>query len=149
MTTENQNNGSPTFGTGFAATYPRTEPCDTGLGTFECLDGRAKSPIMKTADQEKGAAALIGEKADQAVEAMGAGLETVGRNIREHAPEHGVISAAGHTVGEKLEAGGHYLEEHGLTGIATDVTDLIRRNPIPLLLCGLGIGFFAARMVRR
>jgi hypothetical protein len=133
----NTTTGEP--GTEFG-TYPGTESCCTAVEPSLC---------EQSAEQNKSTAALIGEKADHAVEAVGVGLEAVGRNIREHVPDVAVIGPAGHAVGDKLEAGGHYLEDHGLSGIAKDVTEIIRRNPIPLLLCGLGLGFLMARMTRR
>jgi len=83
------------------------------------------------------------------VEAIGAGMESVGRSIYEHAPDHGVLGTAGHTVGSKLEAGGHYLEDRGLKGIGDDVTSIIRRHPVPALFIGFGIGILAARLFRR
>jgi len=97
----------------------------------------------------KEAAAYVGDKAERASEAVACGIEAVGRSLREHSPDHGILCNAGHTVGAKLEAGGHYLHEHGISGVADDITNIVRRNPIPTLLVGLGIGFLLARMARR
>jgi len=83
------------------------------------------------------------------VKAIGVGMESVGRSIYEHAPGHGILGNAGHTVGSKLEAGGHYLEDRGLKGIGDDVTSMIRRHPVPALLIGVGIGILVARLFRR
>lgn len=47
-----------------------------------------------------------------------------------------------------MESTGEYLEEKGLSGMAGDVTDLIRRNPLPALLIAVGIGFLIARSFR-
>jgi hypothetical protein len=44
-----------------------------------------------------------------------------------------------------LESGGRYLQQEGLSGIMDDVTELVKRNPIPALLLGIGIGFILAR----
>jgi hypothetical protein len=41
------------------------------------------------------------------------------------------------------------LEEHGFKGIGEDVTNMIRRNPVPALLVGVGVGFLIAQMMRR
>jgi len=101
------------------------------------------------ADEAKSAATVIGEKAEQATEAIGAGMESVGRSIREHAPEQGVLGNAGRAVGDKIEAGGHYLEAQGLKGMCNDLTNTIRSNPIPALCVAFGIGFLAVRLFRR
>jgi uncharacterized protein YjbJ (UPF0337 family) len=44
-------------------------------------------------------------------------------------------------VGSALESTGHYLREDGLRNIGTDLTDLVRRNPVPAILCGIGAGY--------
>jgi hypothetical protein len=51
-------------------------------------------------------------------------------------------------VASALDSTGHYLEEQGLSGMAEDLTNLIRRNPIPALLIGVGLGYLLARMTR-
>jgi hypothetical protein len=43
---------------------------------------------------------------------------------------------------------GAYVQEKGLQGLSGDLTDLIRRYPVPALLVGLGIGFVLGRSVR-
>jgi hypothetical protein len=52
-------------------------------------------------------------------------------------------------VANTLENTGRHLQKEGLKGIADDVTNLIRRNPIPALLVGLGVGFLIARATTR
>jgi len=52
-------------------------------------------------------------------------------------------------VGGAMEESGHYLREDGLNKIATDLTNLVRRNPIPALLCGVAVGFVLAQTTRR
>src|SRR5438067_10336368 len=95
---------SGAFGAESATTYPGTETCCTAPESAIC--------DQMAADQTKSTAEVIGEKADHAVEAVGVGMETVGRNIREHTPHIAGIGAAGAAIGEKIEAGGHYLEDH-------------------------------------
>jgi hypothetical protein len=52
-------------------------------------------------------------------------------------------------VADTLGAAGSYLQEKNLEHMAGDVSDLIRRYPIPSLLIGLGIGYLLARSTRR
>ena len=42
---------------------------------------------------------------------------------------------------------GTYVQEKGLQGLSGDLTDLIRRHPVPALLIGLGIGYVLGRSV--
>jgi hypothetical protein len=92
--------------------------------------------------------AFVGDKAEQATSAVGRGMESLGSTIREHAPREGMMHTAGEKVAESLESGGRYLEEHHLREIGNDLTNLIRRNPIPALLLGIGVGFLLARAIR-
>lgn len=112
---------------------------------------RTESPsfVSDVAKKTKQAAEFVGAKAEQATEAVGAGMESLGKSIREHEPEKGMLHNAGEAIADKLEGGGRYLEQHGLTGIGEDLTNMIRRNPIPALLIGVGIGVLLARMTRR
>ena len=38
--------------------------------------------------------------------------------------------------------------DQGFSGLAEDMTTMIRRNPIPALLIGFGLGFLLARTFR-
>ena len=107
------------------------------------------SLATKAVEKTTGAASFLEEKAEQATEAVGAGMESLGETIHEHKPGEGVFGNAAEAVADKLKAGGHYLEEKGLKGIGEDITNMIRRNPVPVLLIGVGVGFLLARMMRR
>jgi len=93
----------------------------------------------------KDAASSIGEKAEDAASAVGSGLKSLGNTIRDHTPQDGMVGKASSAVADTLESTGRYLQEEGLKGIADDVTNLIRRNPIPAMLVGVGVGFLIAR----
>lgn len=95
------------------------------------------------------AASTVGEKAEQGVAAVGTGMKSLAGSIREHAPIGGVMGTASSKVAQTLESSGRYLEEEGLHGMGKDLTNLIRRNPIPAVLIGIGIGFLIARSTSR
>jgi hypothetical protein len=95
------------------------------------------------------AATAIGEKAEQSVAGVGCGMQSLAGSIREHAPLTGVMHTASVKVADTLESSGRYLKEEGLHGMAEDLTSLIRRNPIPAVLIGVGIGFLIARSTTR
>jgi len=75
-------------------------------------------------------------------------MESFGETLRDKLPKEGMIGNAGQAIGEKFETGGRYLEEKGLKGIGEDVTNLIRTNPVPALLVGIGLGFLLAKVMR-
>jgi hypothetical protein len=75
-------------------------------------------------------------------------MQSFAETVRERGPSSGMLGGATSAVADTLESTGEYLESHGLSGIADDVTDLVRRNPIPALLIGIGVGFLIARATR-
>jgi len=110
---------------------------------------QAKDAGHNMSEQAKSFASNIAEKAENATEAVGTCMESFGETVRDRLPKEGMIGSAGQTIGEKLESGGRYLEEKGLAGIGDDVTNLIRSNPVPALLVGIGLGFILAKVMRR
>lgn len=109
---------------------------------------KAKDVASTAATKAGEAASFVGDKAQQATSAVGAGMQSLAGTIREHTPHEGVMGSASKAVAETLESGGRYLQQEGLKGIADDTTNLIRRNPIPAVLIGIGLGFLLARATR-
>jgi hypothetical protein len=97
----------------------------------------------------EGAASYVGKKAGQATAAVGGGLTAAGSNVREHAPQGGMAGGASCAVADSLENTGRYLQTEGLTGVADEVTSLVRRYPIPAVLVGVGVGFLISRAATR
>ena len=69
-------------------------------------------------------------------------MKSLAGTIREYAPQGGMLGSAGSTIASGLESGGRYLQEQGLRGVGDDLTALIRRNPLPAVLIGIGFGYF-------
>lgn len=91
----------------------------------------------------------MAEHVNEATAAVGSSLKSLAGAIREHTPHEGVLGTASSAVANTLESGGRYLQHEGLSGIAADVTNLIRRNPIPAVLVGIGLGFLLAKTTIR
>lgn len=113
---------------------------------------KAESMAGSVMDKAKEAGSFISEKAEQATGAMGSGMESLGHSLREHTPHGGMVGAASDAVATKLEQGGRYLEQHGVGDMAGDMASelstMIRRNPLPAVLIGIGVGFLLARLTR-
>lgn len=95
------------------------------------------------------AASTVGEKADDATAAVGHGMKSLAGSIRDREPQSGMIHGVTERVASGLERSGSYLEDRQLSGIARDVTDMVRRYPIAAVCIGLGLGFFFARATSR
>jgi len=109
---------------------------------------KARDVAGQAADRAKDAATATGRKADQMADTVGGGLSSAAESIRQHAPESGMLHKAADKVADTLDSGGRYLKEEGLTGMANDLTELIKRNPIPALLVGICLGALIARATR-
>jgi len=107
---------------------------------------KAKDMAGTAVDKAKGLATDMGRKAEDATHAVGRGMESLAGTVRDRLPHEGVIGSAASSVAGGLESSGKYLENEGLQGIAEDVTNMIRRNPIPALVLGIGLGFLLAKL---
>lgn len=112
--------------------------------------GQVASNMASAAGHAAGnVASAIGRKAEDATASVGSGMQSLGETVREKGPDSGVLGKASHAVAGALEQGGKYLEEKNLSGMADDLTSMIRRNPLPALLVGIGLGFLLASTLRR
>jgi gas vesicle protein len=93
-------------------------------------------------------ASKVGQKAEDTTASIGSGMQDLGKKVREKGPESGFFGKATESVAGALEQGGKYLEEKNLSGMGEDLSNMIRRNPVPAVLVGIGIGFLLARTMR-
>ncbi len=91
------------------------------------------------------AAAYVGDTTENASAAVGTRLRSLGDTVRARGPEDGMAGDASSAVADALENSGRYLQEEGVKDVAEDVTNLIRRYPIPALLIGLAAGYLVAK----
>jgi hypothetical protein len=98
------------------------------------------------ADASRSAARSAGQAADSATSRAGEKVESLAGTVREYGPHSGVMGSATETVAHGLERGGQYLQDQGLSGLSHDLTEMVKRNPIPALLFGIGLGFVLARL---
>jgi len=107
---------------------------------------RVHDAATSVADAAKDAASYVGKQAESASSAVASGLQSLSKSIRPaSSSSHGMIDDASTAVANTLESTGRFLQDEGFKGIADDMTNLIRRNPLPALLIGVGFGFLLAR----
>jgi len=111
--------------------------------------GEAISQAASTAAQAASTAAhTVGQKAEDATAAVGSGIQTLADKVRDQGPHQGMLGSATRTVADSLDDAGKYIEDKNLSGMMDDVTGLIKRNPLPAVLVGIGIGFLIGRTLR-
>jgi hypothetical protein len=108
----------------------------------------AKEYAGTVGEKVRNAASTVSNKADEAVSAAGGGIRSFAGTIREKAPHSGMLGRASDSVADTLESSGRYLQEEGLSGMTNDLTNLVKRNPIPAILISLGCGFLLAQLMR-
>jgi vacuolar-type H+-ATPase subunit H len=108
----------------------------------------AKNFAGSAAEKASDAASYLGQKAGDASRSLGTGMESLSETIRNSGPREGMLASASAAVADSLESSGRYLEEHDLSDIGSEITNVIRNNPIPSVLIAVGIGFLLARATR-
>lgn len=94
------------------------------------------------------AASAAGQKAEDWTASAGSSLKQLGETIHEKAPREGMLGNASQAVANTVTNTGKYIEEAGLGGMMDDLTEVIRRNPVPAVLVGLGVGVLIGRLLR-
>lgn len=129
-------------------------PQDQGMGD------KARDVASQAADMGRDAASTVRDAASQAASAVSAragdathaaasGMRNLAGTIRENVPQGSMMSDAARSVASGLESGSRYLEQEGLGGMADDLSNFVRRNPVAALVAGIGIGFLLARSMSR
>jgi hypothetical protein len=76
---------------------------------------------------------------------VGSGMESLAGTLRDQAPREGMMGQVAGAAADTLERTGRYLREEGVSGLTEDLTQLVRRHPLPAVLVTLGLGFLLAR----
>jgi hypothetical protein len=106
---------------------------DTATGVMD----RARDVAGNVADKARDVAGNVADTArDWASGAVGA------------VKDNDVVNKAGDYVSDAWESGSRYFQDHNFSDMAEDVAGVIRRNPIPAMLVGVGLGFILARSLR-
>lgn len=110
-------------------------------------DIQAKVSEMADAAREK--ASGLGRKAtermDQTREATASRLERAGGALHNQADK---VSSATHATARKVEAMGSYLREHTVGDIASEVRDVMVRNPGKTIGIALAAGFLIGHALK-
>jgi hypothetical protein len=126
-----------------------TSVADKARDAASSAADKARDVASTVGHKVSDAASAVGHKADDATCSVGHGMQSLAGSLREKLPHEGMMGSASSTLADTIERGGRYLEQEGLSGVAEDLTNLVRRNPIPSVLIALGVGFLIARATTR
>jgi len=105
---------------------------------------KASNLAHQVGDKASEYASQAGDRVDNAASSVGGQMKTLAGTVRDHSPHGGMLGGAAEQVASGLEASGKYLEDKGLSGIGDDLAGMIKKNPIPAVLIGIGIGYLIA-----
>jgi carbohydrate-selective porin OprB len=109
---------------------------------------KAREAASSVTEMAGGTATNFGKKADDYAATAGADIRHWGDELAQKGPRDGMLGQASQCVADTLKESGRYLEQHKLSGVAGDVSQLIRSHPVPALLICLGIGFCIGRALK-
>lgn len=110
---------------------------------------RAQEAAANVGQKAQDLASTAVHKTDDALSTVGEKMGSLAGTLRERAPQEGMMGSAAGVVADQLQAGGQYLQEHGVQDMAGDLSALIHRYPLQSLFVGLGVGFLAGKMLSR
>ncbi len=90
---------------------------------------------------------MVAREIDQLAARAGSGIHEFGNRLEQNLPHNGALGTASRAIAGAVQGSGEYLEDQKLSGMARDLTGLIRRNPIPVIIISIGLGWFIARKI--
>jgi len=151
---------------GSRGTDVRTGTTGGSTGTMGNLQNAAGGAADKARDMARGAVEtaretatgvmdrardVAGNVADKAKDVAGNVADTArdwASGAVDAVKDSDAVNKATDFASEAWESGSRYFQEHNFKDMAEDVAGVIRRNPIPALLVGIGLGFILARSLR-
>jgi ElaB/YqjD/DUF883 family membrane-anchored ribosome-binding protein len=132
-----------------AATSAASGAVQKAQDTASNVAERAKDLASNVGQRAGDMAHRAEDRADDALSSMGQRMSSAAGTLRQNAPRSGVAGSAAGAVADRLESGGRYLQEHGVSDITDDLAGVIRRNPFPALCVAFGVGFLIGMVSRR
>jgi len=137
------------------ASQPMDQVKEAGMHAVEkareaaaCVGEMASHTAAAVGQMASQAACNVGHRMEDMTGSAGSGIRGLADTLEQRAPQEGIFGRASHAVAETLRDGGQYIEESKLTGMADDLASVVRRNPLPALLVGVGVGILLGRMTR-
>jgi len=130
-----------------AATHAGEAVSHAASAVGQAVAQKASDATHAVGQKASEVASTVGHKAEDATAAVGSGMQTLADKVRDNAPNEGVLGSASKSVASAIDSAGKYVEDKNLSGMMEDMTNLVKRNPIPALLLGLGVGFLIGRLV--
>lgn len=130
---ETPRNTSGEFGLADSPDFTKENPAIQERGLVDKVAAKAKEYMPEE----------IGHDVADAVKDAGRNISNATSYVRQKADDMATA------VGGAMEQTGHYLRDDGINKITSELTSLVRRNPLPALLAGVAVGFLIAQTMQR
>lgn len=104
-----------------------------------------KQSIVAMAPAPKPETTGLTRSLDDATVTFGQKLQSLGRTIGDRPIPIGHASVASFAASKGLEKAGKYFEQEGFTGVVDDIGDRVKKNPLPFVAVGVGLGILLGR----
>jgi hypothetical protein len=117
--------------------------------TISGATDKARETASQLGQKAQDLASSAASRTDEALASVGQGMSSLAGTVRQNAPREGMLGSAASTVADTLQAGGRYLQEHGVEDMTQDVRGFVRQYPLGSLLAVFGLGLLMGRALGR
>jgi hypothetical protein len=112
--------------------------------------GQAGSHVVSALGEIAGQACCdLGKKADDLAAMAGSNVTEFGATLGASQSGDGVVGCVSSAIADSVRETGKYIQNAKLSGMANDMSGMIKRNPIPSVLIAACLGWFLARATRK
>ena len=123
-----------------------TDTMAAARGASEYVAGQTKNAVAAVNDGMQSATSYLGTQAQSATDAVSGGLKATAASLRQNAPQEGQFKDAVSNVAQTFSNTAGYLDREGFEGITNDLSTMIKKNPLPSFIVGIGLGFLLSRV---
>ena len=120
-----------------------------GSASISQTEEAARSAVEHAQESARDLGNRAAEETKQGLHTVGERIRSMAESIRQAAPEGGRVGSAAHAVADTLKSGGDYLAQRGVSDIASDVREVVRRYPMQSFWIGIGLGVLLGAAVSR
>jgi ElaB/YqjD/DUF883 family membrane-anchored ribosome-binding protein len=113
----------------------------------QALTHKAQEAASTVGHRAQDLASSAGHRVEDAKSSVAGGMSSLASQLRQNAPQEGMLGSASGAVADRLQEGSRYLQQNNLQDMAEDFTGLVRRYPVAALLVGFGAGFVVGMML--
>jgi hypothetical protein len=128
---------------------PISGAADKARDTAATVSHKASEMASNLGHKAQDLASTAASRADDTLASVGEGMSSLAGTVRQNAPREGMLGSAAGTLADTLQAGGKYLQEHGLEDMGEDVRGFVRQYPLGSLLAVFGLGLLMGRALGR